>query len=220
MLTGYPQVSGEYETLSMLLAGHSIARFGDGELKNMGGKKCVPQMFRQGLAEELRKVIASKGDLCLIGIPYICPEMSEARQKSWMNYLPHFPQYLNPKTPYYSAFITRPDSAPWINTQRYFDEFEKLWSGQDITLVWGGYRSLYPAFLRERGAKSVKSVLCSYEDAYAQIDMLEQQVMNAGNERVLLCAGPTATCLAYRLSRRGFHALDLGHIGLMWRKYE
>ena len=211
------KVTGEEKTLDAVLAGQSIARYGDGELNNLEGKKCVPQLMVPGLAEELRTVIRASRENFIVGIPYVDSRMPPEKQRSWEHYLPRFEPFLNKKSPYYSAFITRPDSAPWIGTAAYFDKVQSLWKGQEVALVWGGYRSLYPDFLRKTGAARVHSVIVSYEDAYAQIDDTERRILATGANTVLLCAGPTATCLAYRLSLRGVHAIDLGHIGLFWR---
>lgn len=211
------KVVGEEATLDAILSGKSIARFGDGELNNCEGKKCVPQLMTPGLADELREVIAAKNPNCLVGIPYVDKRMPPEKQRSWEHYQPRFAPFLRPKATYHSAFITRPDSAPWIATAEYFDKVQSLWKGKEVALVWGGYRSLYPDFLRKTGAAKVHSVIVSYEDAYAQIDDTEQRILATGVRTVLLCAGPTATCLAHRLSLRGIHAIDLGHIGLFWR---
>jgi len=211
------KVIGEEETLDAVLSGKSIARYGDGELNNLEGKKCVPQLMVPGLAEELRTVIQSNRKECIVGIPYVDSRMPPEKQRSWEHYLPRFAPFLNKKATYYSAFITRPDSAPWIGTAAYFDKVQSLWKDKEVALVWGGYRSLYPDFLRKTGAARVHSVIVSYEDAYSQIDDIERRVLATGARRVLLCAGPTATCLAYRLALRGVHAVDLGHIGLFWR---
>jgi hypothetical protein len=210
-------IIGEEKTLDLLLEGKSIARFGDGELNNCEGKKCVPQLMVPGLAEELREIMTSKNDACLVGIPYVDARMPPEKQASWKHYLPRFEPFKRTKKQYYSAFITRPDSAPWIATKEYFDKVNSLWKDKEVTLVWGGYRSLYPDFLRKTGAAKAHSVIVSYEDAYAQIDDIEQRVLATGSKTVLLCAGPTATCLAHRLSLRGVQAIDLGHIGLFWR---
>ena len=211
------KVVGEEETLDAIVAGKSIARFGDGELNNCEGKKCVPQLIQPGLTEELREVISAKNPNCLVGIPYVDKRMPPEKQRSWEHYMPRFAPFLNGKATYHSAFITRPDSAPWIGTAAYFDKVQSLWKGKEVALVWGGYRSLYPDFLRKTGAARVHSVIVSYEDAYGQIDDTERRILATGVRTVLLCAGPAATCLAYRLSLRGLHAIDLGHIGLFWR---
>lgn len=211
-------VVGEEETLDAVCSGMSIARYGDGELNNLEGKKCVPQLMVPGLQDELKKIIAARPDgKCIVGIPYVSGRMPPEKHASWSHYIPRFRPFLNPKKKYYSAFITRPDSAPWIATKEYFDKVNSLWRDKEVALVWGGYRSLYPDFLRKTGAAKVHSVIVSYEDAYAQIDDTERRVLATGAKVVLLCAGPTATCLAYRLSVHGVHAIDLGHIGLFWR---
>jgi len=210
-------VKDEFETLDAVLAGKSIARYGDGELNNLEGKKCVPQLMVPGLAEELREIMVSKNEQCIVGIPYVDARMPPEKQASWKHYLPRFEPFKRAKKQYYSAFITRPDSAPWIATTEYFNKVNSLWTGKEIALVWGGYRSLYPDFLRKTGAAKVHSVIVSYEDAYAQIDDTERRILATGAKTVLLCAGPTATCLAHRLSLRGVQAIDLGHIGLFWR---
>ena len=211
------KVVGEEATLDAILSGKSIARYGDGELNNLEGKKCVPQLVAPGLADELREVIKAENPNCLVGVPYVDKRMPPEKQRSWEHYLPRFAPFLRPKAIYHSAFITRPDSAPWIATAEYFDKVQSLWKDKEVVLVWGGYRSLYPGFLRKTGAARVHSVIVSYEDAYAQIDDTERRVLATGVRTVLLCAGPTATCLAHRLSLRGVHAIDLGHIGLFWR---
>ena len=217
MLT-YPTVADEWATLRQVCAGKSIARYGDGEFNLVQGGKCVPQLFSKEIQQELRTILVNPHPECLVGVPRVFKGMPESKRGSWEPRLPQYATYLSPKVDYYSAFITRPDSAPHIAVKEYFDLMESLWSGQEVVLVYGGYRSLYPEFLKYTGATKVHPVLCSYEDTYNQIDYLEHAVMSLGVERVLLCAGPAATCLANRLSAGGLHAIDLGHIGLFWRQ--
>jgi hypothetical protein len=132
----------------------------------------------------------------------------------------HYGGYLKHSKPYYSAFITRPDSAPWIATPSYFDLIEQLWTGQNITMVYGSKRSLSAEFPALASAKHIDVVECDYAHTYHRIAELEQSILALPNERVLLMCGPTATCLAARLSRKGRHAIDLGHIGMWWRAHE
>jgi hypothetical protein len=75
-------------------------------------------------------------------------------------------------------------------------------------------------FLINTGAATVFHARCFRRDAYSQIDELEAACLRSGMARAILCAGPTASCLAMRLSRKGMHAIDLGHIGMFWRRYE
>lgn len=212
----YPQVAGEYDTLAKIVAGASIARYGDGEFNHVAGRKNVSQVFDPKLQAELTNILMHPPKGLLVGIPTMDP--TGPKYGNWATYRGRYVNYLNPKVQYYSAFITRPDSAPWINTERFYDQVESLWKGRIVTLVGNGERSLKPDFLLKTGALHVDFVQCSYRDSYAQIDDLEAQCLRHGNG-VLLCAGPTATCLAARLHRKGLHAVDLGHCGFFWRPY-
>jgi len=209
----YPKVLGELETLELVLAGKSIARYGDGEMNHVMGRKNISQVADPKLTVEIAALLTDPPKSCLVGIP----TMNPAGKQTWLKYAPSYARFLNPKVKYVSAFISRPDSAPWIATPEYFDKVESLWRGQKVTLVGNGVRSLKPDFLRSHDA-DVNFVECPYRDAYSKIDDLERQCLQA-TRRVILCAGPTATVLAARLARKGFHAVDLGHIGMYWRQY-
>lgn len=217
MYTFYPEVADEEATLKEVLAGRSIARYGDGELKIMEGRRCVSQTFDENLAQELRTICFNANSAALVGIPTL--NKLSPKFDLWDKMRRRWKPFTNPKKQYYSSFITRPDSAPWLGTKEYFDKIESLWRDQPVTFVGNGVRSLTPKFLMDTGARGVVFVECSYAHSYWQIDDLESRAWRAGNHRVLLCVGPTATCLAERLAKRGLHAVDLGHIGMFWRRY-
>jgi len=217
----YPHVVDEFATLDLIIAGKSIARFGDGEFNLVRGGNCVSQKRVEGIREELKAVLLSKDPNLLVGVPRL--DARSPKDVNWRKCCEHYGMFLNGKKKYYSAFITRPDSAPWIATEEYFDKVESLWKGQEVTFVGNGKRSLTAEFLMETGAKSVHYIECDYAHTYPKIDALERaclQPMGAEKpRRVLLCAGPSATCLAARLSAKGIQAIDLGHIGFWWRPY-
>lgn len=213
----YPRVLSENATLDLVLKGKSIARFGDGEFKIAKGGSCVSQVADKKLADELSAILLSNDKQCLVGVPTMDPAGPKYAQ--WSRYKHIYPRQMSPKKEYASAFISRPDSAPWIDCKDYFDRIQQLWVGRDVALVGCGERSIKTDFLIETGAAAVFFVQCPRRDAYAEIDEIEAAVLKAGFERVLLCAGPTATCLAMRLSRHNHHAIDLGHLGMFWRNY-
>jgi hypothetical protein len=214
-LLKYPVVRSEEETLKLVLAGHSIARYGDGEFRLVSGSDCVSQVASKELTRELCAILKGNVDRCLVGIPTM--DARSPKIGHWSRYKGIYPRYMGKHVRYYSAFISRPDSAPWINTPEYFDDIESLWAGQEVTLVANGARSLKPEFLGLT-ARSVNFVQCSYRDSYSQVDALERACLDAGR-RVLLCCGATATVLAWRLAKQGLHAVDLGHVGQHWRPY-
>ena len=210
------KVMGEMETLDRVLKGASIGRLGDGELAHLRGRKNVSQIAVPALTAEMKKFVVMPPKNCIVGVPTLdprCPKLA-----NWQRLAPAFEGFMNERVKYGSAFISRPDSAPWIDVPEFYDKVESLWRDQEVTLVANGERSLKADFLRETGAKHVSWVMCAYRDAYAQIDRIEQECADLGR-RVIMCAGPTATVLAARLARRGLHAVDLGHIGLFWRRY-
>lgn len=218
----YPSVMTEFETLDLISQGKSIGRLGDGEFNHLSGRKNISQIADPQLTAELIRFVRSPPKNCLVGLPTMDPE--GPKHGNWIKYKERYASFLDPKRRYASAFITRPDNAPWINTAEFYDKVQALWQDQDVTLVANGVRSLKPDFLMQTGAKSVHFVQCSFRDSYAQIRRLEIECISAGRLRVLMCCGPTATVLAARLAPvkiggAPMHAIDLGHIGMFWRPY-
>jgi hypothetical protein len=210
----YPQVRGEYETLDMVLGGRSIARFGDGEFKIVAGNGCVSQIPNKALTRELAFILRSAKDRCIVGIPKL--DTRSPKYENWRKYENKYPRFLDLSKTYYSAFISRPDSAPWIWNAEFYQRIESLWRGQEICLVAGSDRSLTASFQAMKSAEHVMQINCARRDAYADIDSIEKAILQTGRSRIVLCCGPTATCLAWRLADRGLHAMDLGHIGMFW----
>lgn len=213
----YPQILSEDQTLE-LAATRSIARFGDGEWRCAVEKGCTSQRFDVNLARELQMIALHPGD-CVVCLPNIfngCP-----RKEQWLRYAEErYVKYCGAAV-YGSAFVTRPDNAPWIDTPKYWDQVRDLWRGKDVILVVGDKKSITIEMLKA-DAHSVVEVTAPRQHAYAEIDQLEQQVLVLASLPdqdciVLLCLGATATVLAYRLSLKGIHALDLGHIGMFMR---
>lgn len=209
------QIIRELETLDLLLQGHSIARFGDGELRLAAGQSVGHQQAIPQLTEELHKIL-SQPTKCLVGIPYV--DKVSPLAHVWFNYsLNKFTRLYNPEKQYYSAFISRPDSAPWIDTPEYWQKVKGLWQGKDVIAV-GGSAKGFRLEEMEKETKSVKFIKTLPEEAYSEIDAIEKEIGNDTSKVVLLAVGATATVLAYRLAEKGFQALDLGHLSMFMRR--
>jgi hypothetical protein len=205
----YPPVATESTTLAKLLGGFSIARFGDGELKCMDAQGYFREPPSEELAAELLTVFRSPHRHCIVGAPTLDPE--GPKFAGWLRHAKRFSRLMNGEMIYYSAFITRPDSAPWINCIEFARDMEKLWAGKRI------------AVLSERGnkirkvvalsAKKIRLIGCPHREAYSRIDKLERALSRGKPEIILLSCGPTATCLANRLAARGIQAIDIGSAG-------
>ncbi|HEY3658258.1 MAG TPA: GT-D fold domain-containing glycosyltransferase [Steroidobacteraceae bacterium] len=205
----YPPIVSEDDTLAAL-AYSSIARFGDGEWRCAVGGGCTSQRPEPKLAKELCAIAANPNG-CLVGIPNPfgdCP-----RRESWMRYTqPLYIQHLSAKGTYHSSFITRPDNAPWIDRPDYWAKVRALWQDKDIVLVSGDKKSITTEMMGSE-ARTVREVHGPRQHAYAEIDRIEEEVGRPA-ATVLICLGTAATVLAYRLAKKGVHALDLGHIGM------
>jgi hypothetical protein len=207
-LKKYPEILSEDLTMD-IAATKSIARFGDGEWRCAVGGGCTSQGPDIALSRELQHILLRPNG-CVVCLPNIfngCP-----RKESWIRYTEErYVKYCGAKT-YGSAFITRPDNAPWIDRPDYWDKVRNLWRGQEIVLVTGDKKSITTEMIGA-DAIAVREVHAPRQHAFAEIDRIEEEIGKT-NSRVLLCLGTTATVLAYRLSVKGIHALDLGHIGM------
>lgn len=212
-MNAYPRVLGEQATLDLVCAGRSLARFGDGELRQADRVVNIkPQTADPRLTARLRAILQDAG-ACLVGIPNIVPE--SPKYPHWGTYRV-YAKLLSPTMTYGSAFISRPDSAPWIDTETYWARLQSLWLDRDVTLVRGAQKSLTKEFLLSMGARSVREVLCTPQNAWADYARILREVGTP--DRALLCLGPTATVLAVDLCAKGVHAIDLGHVGMFFKK--
>ncbi len=218
----WPPCADEFATILRCLQGYSLSRFGDGELKLMYTQGYVREPFPSAeLSAELRDTMLTPGPMCIVGIPTMDPkgpkyQFTEPRNghpSGWVRHRPRFMQLLNESSVplYYSAFVTRPDSAPWIRTLDYAKQIESLWASKKAVVVCEKGNSIYKVVRHSCG--SIEHIRCPSHRAYAEIGSLESACTVKRPDIVIISAGPTATCLANRLSKRGIQALDLGSIG-------
>lgn len=206
----YPHTVREIDTLRLVCEGLSLARFGDGEFNLALGGRAKCQAADPVLAARLRDILADSGR-CLVGIPNIHSKTPKAA--FWSKYESKVAPILAERS-YVSSFVTRPDSAPWIDTPEFWSLLESLWVGRSLTLVCGSDRSLRAADLI--GA-DVTEIVAPRDNAFSGYDALLERIGTP--ETALLCLGPTATVLAVDLCARGVHAIDLGHIGVFLRHH-
>lgn len=210
-MNAYPHVLSEMATLDAVLAGRSLARYGDGEFHLCVGGRAKAQKADSSLAGRLRGILQASGR-CLVGLPNLRAETPKAA--FWKPFAQH--ANLLADRPYVSAFVTRPDSAPWIDVPAYWTALSSLWVGKEVTLVRGSRRSFTASDLV--GA-SVTEIVAPSVDAWSSYASLLERVQIGRPSRVLLCLGPTATVMAVDLCAHGVHAVDLGHCGMFYRKH-
>ena len=203
------RIHDEYETMRKLGEGFSIARFGDGEEKLMRGADAVREPKNPKLAAELMEVLQSPHERCLRGV--LRPN-NGPKNESLMRYAPGLYRYMDPAQEYWSAHISRADHCPWMDTKEYAELAHALWRGKRAaaiaeTPLVSTYRAV------SLTAREVIHISCPHRETYAVIDEIEAAAVSAKPDIVVMAAGPAATCLANRLSKRGIQALDFGRIG-------
>lgn len=208
-VTKYPKVVDEWTTLKKLQEGLSIARFGDGEIKMATGKEYVREPANRHMARELSSILTKPDPRCLVGIWPLNPE--SPKYPSMSKHRERIKAVIAPKIQYYSSLISRPDSAPWIRTRGYALKFESLWVGKRVVLLAEQESSARRLLDPHLGLGC--HIVCPRQKAYAHIDEFEQRIMLMNPEIAILSCGPTATCLANRLSKSGIQAIDFGSGG-------
>lgn len=210
----WPLVLSEMETLDRVLAGASLARYGDGEFKMCRGSSIKSQVYDPELCRRLNLILEDSGE-CLVGIPNIRAPQSLPPEKAafWGRVQPWAETLLSDR-PYVSAFVSRADSAPWINTEAYWDKVEQLWRGRNVTIVRGSGKAFTTDLMP--GAGEVTEILGPKNSAWSEYDALMQRIGTP--ERVLLALGPAATVMAVDLCKKGIHAIDVGHMGAFYRR--
>jgi hypothetical protein len=212
----YPKVFGEHETIRAVRKGRSLARLGDGEIKIAFGHGYSREPKNPKLTEEIRTVLFTPNDGCLVGIPTMDPE--GIRYWNWSRHEARYAGLLSDsKVRYYSAFIARPECAQWIDNKEYVLSVAALWKDKHVAVVCEADGSMLWAV--NYGAAKVSHIECPFREAYRVIDDLEQAVANARPDIAILAVGPTATCLANRLQARGIQAVDLGSGGKFYTRW-
>lgn len=169
--------------------------------------KALPLQQRDSqLSAEMRQVCTTPKSNCLVGIPTMDPKGT--RYKNWLCHHDRFCRFLG-GIEYYSALVSRADCGAWMESQEYVDQVRKIWLGKSVAVVAQPDNLMLAAVRKTQDVTLIESPGC---DAYSVIDDLERQALASGCDVVLLSCGPTATCLANRLSDR-VQGVDLGSIG-------
>lgn len=205
----YPKVAGEFETIDLVLAGYSLGRYGDGELKILHGKGYSREPENPGLTAALREAFLAPDPRCLVGVPTMNP--AGPKYENWLRHADRFASVMVEGQRYVSAFVSRPDSAPWIRSISYARRVERIWAGKRAVVVCEKKGSMVQAV--GLSASETIHLACPHQGAFAMIDRLEMKTLAAAPDVAILAAGPTASVLANRLARAGVHAVDLGSSG-------
>jgi glycosyltransferase family protein len=216
-----PKVIDEFTTMRLILEQRkSICRFGDGEFKLAQGQKQILQLPSKTMTKRLNEILHTEEDI-LVGVPrvygrYDLALINEKKMDYWVSRMRKWIPLLKAGKTYYSAFITRADSAPHIDCDDYWEMCEDIFKDRDVLVVYGGKNPAKKVRLF-RKAKSVKQYSALQAQAFDVYDELLSNLAKTPKDVVIyLALGPTATVLAFDLHKMGYQALDLGHLAAFY----
>lgn len=209
----------------------SVARFGDGEIKQMCGVAIGYQEYNEELAKRLKQVITMPdNDKLLVCLPDVFEKIERYRTitvLAWKQnlkwYQDCYAEIVTSEKYYGNAFISRPylDLVDKSMCGKYFQSIKELFADEDILIVEGFYsRSGVGNDLFE-GARSIERIICPSRNAYSKYKVILDTVRKYGKDKlILLMLGPTAKVLAYDLAFEGYWVVDIGHIDSEYEWYK
>lgn len=201
----------------------SAARFGDGEFKWMLhiGQESF-QDTNSLLSDRLEEVLLSNDSRCLICVPgYFSndDELSISTRNFSHNFIRCYGKkiasYLSQDRKYGDSYFTRCYRSKNVGRTKDFDRIKKIWHNRNILVVEGELTRFGVGNDLLDNARSVKRIIAPSKNAFSFYDSILQLVKKKhAGELVLISLGPTATVLAYDLSRENIQAIDIGHLDI------
>lgn len=204
--------------------GCSVSRFGDGEFALMYGENLIFQPQDDKLSLRLREIINSNVGSHIVCLPDIFEEINWGTEKAriyWIKYLNKnrhkIYSMIDDKKIYYDTQVTRlyVDLEDKSKVKGRFDKFKKLWNHRNLVIVEGEKSRLGIGNDLFDNSNSIKRIICPSKNAFSKYDEILEEVKKYEKDNLILIAlGPTATVLAYDLSKEGYQAIDIGHIDI------
>lgn len=218
-----PKIKNNEETIQALLSSNkSICRFGDGELQLINNKNIPFQKHSPKLTSKLIEVLSSKNPNIMIAIPNVLytdlSNLNNVSKNFWrqngINFRPILEKYIDFNCQYYSAEVTLAGLMyNQYNHKQYFDNFIKIFSNQNISLIANAdiFKNIEYNILD--CAKSLNHIHAPKQNAFDDYEKIVNNCQKIpANNLILIALGPTATLLAYDFANKGYRALDIGHI--------
>jgi len=218
-----PKVMSIDETLDYILdKKRSVVRFGDAEMAIMRGFDVKYQNSDPVLRKRLREVLQTVDSKLFVCIPDTFDDLSVYTEKvksffesemgrsriEWCKLT------IKGKT-YGNAFISRPyiEYKDKSKSAEWFQKIKTIWKDLDITIVEGKSSRLGVGNDLFSGCRSIERIICPETFAFSRYEkILEAACRIEPNRLVLIALGPTAKLLVYDLCKRGYRAIDIGHV--------
>lgn len=227
-----PKIVSIEETIKHIIKTHcAVSRLGDGEIKIANGKALAFQTRQPLLQRKMQEVLSIPIPNHIVCLPDIFIDLSIYNTEAsnhWKLHLAFYRKswykYINRKRKYYNAFISRCYMifADKAQSAYYFKLIQQIWEAKDVLLIEGEKSRLGVGNDLFDNAKSIRRILAPNKDAFDYYDAIMNAVQNYASDAdiILLALGPTATVMAYDLARKGFQAIDIGHVDIEYEWYK
>lgn len=221
-----PQIMSMNDTIHYIIKHKvSVSRFGDGEFSLVAGKGISFQSVNGFLVDKLRKILVADTPNHIACLPITMVSTKSVNEKAsqyWKTYFEEnystIVKYVRLDKVYYDALITRLyiDNIDKNEAAEHFELLKEIWLNKDICIIEGEKSRLGVGNDLFNGAQSITRIICPSINAFnAYNDILSFVNDDVTKDKLLLIAlGPTATALAWDLSKMGYWALDIGHVDI------
>lgn len=220
-----PLVRTTDETLERIISEKcSVSRYGDGEFNLMFKGSIFFQAPNSALKQRLIEILKSQSKNHIVCIPDVFSNQdrfTEQAKKHWVKYLSlnrsKIYQKLDMKKVYFDAMVTRlyMDYKDKNNSEERFRKFRMIWDNREVILVEGDKSRLGIGNDLLNNSRSIKRIICPAENAFEKYDEIIAAIKKHDKSKLILLAlGPTATVLAYDLSKMGYQAVDIGNVDI------
>jgi glycosyltransferase family protein len=202
----------------------SVSRFGDGEFNIVLKGSIFFQARNNALRLRLTEILRSQDSNHIVCIPDVFSNQNrftEQAKKHWVKYLAFHRskiyRKLDMKKEYYDAMVTRlyMDYKDKSKAKERFLKFRMIWDGREVVLVEGEQSRLGIGNDLLSNARSIKRIICPAINAFEKYDEILATVKKQDQSKLILLAlGPTATVLAFDLSKMGYQAVDIGNVDI------
>ena len=191
------------------------------------------QKYDKTLSKRLKEIIKNnnKDKKLLVGIDFTYKEKvlkSYIRldRQFWKNFIAEYKfkilKLLDKNKKYYSSDITRFYSRykNKSHVPEFIKKLKKIWEGRDIIIVEGDKSRIGIGNDLFNKTKSIKRILYPSKHAFSAYNRILNAVLKFSKDNLILIAlGPTASVLACDLSKKGYQAIDIGHVDIQYELY-
>lgn len=180
------------------------------------------------MAERLHDVLVSNIDNLEIGLPDVFGSLSDYNTEAarfWNAYMGMHRGEIIHLLDLHRVYLNTNMTRFWTgykNKEVVSDIillYKTIWKDRDIVFIEGEYTRMGVGNDLFADSLSIQRILYPAESAWERYDEILKTVLALNfNRNVLfiLALGPTATVLAYDLTKAGYQALDLGHLDVQY----